>query len=117
MIEVRDGVQQVQSPVEFHSTVEFKELPLIYVQQSRNSSLVSVLNVTRLRFLNTTPITVTNLTNPQDGQEVKILGDGYTTLDNNSFIHTFTGSPKLLAANTVYTFVYFFPVWYEDKAP
>lgn len=74
----------------------------------------TVRNITRFRANNTGAVTVTNFDDGQDGQEIKILGDGFTTVDHGTTIFTNTGADKLLAANKVYTFTKFGTNWYEN---
>jgi hypothetical protein len=74
----------------------------------------SVLNVDRWQFINTNPLTVTNFLQGQEGQHIKVLGDGFTTIQNNTNIKTNTGADVLLASTTVYSFTRFNNVWYQD---
>lgn len=66
-------------------------------------------------YSHSSAVTVTNFKHGQDGQTIKILGNGNTTITNNANIKTNTGANKVLAANMVYTFTYFNKVWYEDS--
>jgi hypothetical protein len=79
-----------------------------------NSNNPSVKNVTRWVAANTDPINIIDFRDGQDGQEIKILGDGVTTVNDNVKIKTNTGANKLLAPLKVYTFTKFFDVWIED---
>lgn len=107
-------IQQVSNPVQFLSTVTFAELPENAVLTAQTgATTIPVLNTTRVRFVNTGAVTVTNLTGGQNGQQVLILGDGFTTLANNANIQTSTGANKLLVNNRVYSFVLFSNKWYE----
>jgi hypothetical protein len=114
-----DGIQvgevkQISSPIQFLSTVQFAELPANPVQTVQNTATTaSVLNITRLKFTNTVATTVTNFLSGQDGQNILVLGDGFTTIANNSNIQTTTGANKLLTANRVYSFTFFGTKWYE----
>jgi hypothetical protein len=74
----------------------------------------SVLNVERWKAANTGAINVTDFIDGQEGQEIKILGDGFTTVNHNVNIKTNTGANKLLAANKVYTFTRFGTLWVEN---
>lgn len=63
---------------------------------------------------NTGAVTVTKFDDGADCQELRILGDGFTTVANNANIKTNTGVNKLLAVNKVYRFTNFNGIWYED---
>jgi hypothetical protein len=107
-------IKQISNPIQFLSTVQFSELPSNPVQTPQNSATtVSVLNITRLKFTNTGAVTVTNFLSGQDGQNILILGEGFTTVANNANIQTSTGANKLLVANRVYSFTLFGAKWYE----
>jgi len=107
-------VERFTSPVEFAASVRFEQLPEVYVLTSKGSTTVSVLDTTRVLFSNTGAVSVTNFTGGQQGQEIKVLGDGFTTIVNSSLIRTNTGSNKLLAVNKVYTFTRFSASWVEN---
>ncbi len=64
----------------------------------------------RIQFVNTVATNVTDLTKAQDGQFVLLLGDGFTTLKNNSRL--VLGADQLLAANKVYSLLYLAGAWY-----
>ena len=105
---------QISNPVQFLSTVQFSELPQDQPQTVQPSNLTpSVLNITRLKLVNTGATTVTNFKFGQEGQNILILGDGFTTVANNTNIQTSTGANKLLVANRVYSFTLFGSKWYE----
>lgn len=110
------SIIRIADKVEFLESVTFAQLsesPVLSVTPA--STTVSVLNISALNFANTSPVTVTNLLNGQEGQVIKILGDGNTTLDHGANILTNTGADKLLAANKVYTFTLFGTTWVEDE--
>lgn len=65
--------------------------------------------------VNINPITITNFLKGQEGQYLRILGDGNTTIADNAFIRTNTGANKLLAADIVYRFSLIEGIWYEDE--
>jgi hypothetical protein len=105
----------VEDPVVFRSPVTFTELIESPISPVPFGALIpSVLNRTRLLFNNSAPTLVTNFTHGQEGQEIKILGDGQTTLDFGASIKTNTGVDKLLLVNKVYTFTLFNNVWIEN---
>ena len=108
-----EGVEFTE-PVKFLSSVSFSEVPETPVLLAQNSATsISLLNAQRVRFTNTGSVTVTAFTNGQEGQFVTILGDGFTTLANNTVIKTNTGAGKLLVVNQIYGFVLFNAVWIE----
>lgn len=102
--------------VQFDGNTKFTQLIETQVDKLDLANTTPVVtNITRFLALNTGPITVTNFLHGQSGQEIKILGDGYTTIAHNSSIATNTGANKLLAANKVYTFTLFANKWYENE--
>ena len=64
---------------------------------------------------NTGATTITNFIGGVDGQEIKVLGDGNTTVANNTTIKTNTGANKLLSATSYYTFLNHNGIWYEHS--
>lgn len=108
-------VLRITDPVEFVSTVTYAQIPEQPILTGpKTVTTISVLNVTRIRCSNTGAVTVTNFTGGQQGQEIKFLGDGFTTVANNTAIKTNTAANKLLATNKVYTFTLFGTVWVEN---
>lgn len=102
-------------PVDFLATVRLYQLienPIEVIDFVPTT--INVLNITRVELKNTTAVTVTNLIGSQEGQEVKILGDGYTTIQHGTNIFTNTAANKLLAVNKVYTFTKFSTGWIEN---
>lgn len=73
-----------------------------------------MLNLTRIVFANLAPVSVTDFLNAQEGQEIKVLGDGQTTIVHGTKIKTNTAANKLLAVNKIYTFTHFPPLWIEN---
>lgn len=60
---------------------------------------------------------VTDFKDAAEGQVIKILGDGVMTVAHNNNIKNNKqdpDNPKLLAADTIYTFTHIEGVWYED---
>lgn len=103
-------------PVKFLSTVSFSELPETPVLNAQPSAtVISVLNTEKVKFANTSSVTVTNFTDGQNGQTIKLFGDGFTTIANNANIKTSSGANTLLDANKVYTFTYIAPNWIQDS--
>jgi len=103
----------IPGTTEFTSQVTFQELPEQAVDQSRGNVTPSVLNKTRLIFLNPDVVIVTNILDAQEGQVIYLLGDGFTTIANNANIKTRTAANRLLANGLVYVFVYMNAQWRE----
>lgn len=102
-------------PINFLATVTYAQIAEQPIETvATGSTTVNVLNITRLVFENTVATTVTNFIGGQEGQELKILGDGYTTLQHGTNIFTNTAANKLLATNKVYTFTKFSSGWVEN---
>ena len=107
-LEIRDPVV-VKRPASFPGGIEKLVSPI--------QKLVNSVDVTHLDVLltqNTSAVTITSFTGGSEGQEIKILGDGFTTIANNSSIKTNTGANKLLQALKIYTFTLCLGVWYEN---
>lgn len=108
---------RLAAPVEFLSTVSFTELPEKEISSVEiGITTPNVLNRERIKFQNTGAVTVTNFLDGQEGQEITIKGDGFTTITHGSLIKTSTGANKLLSATKVYRFVRFGGVWIEQDA-
>lgn len=76
----------------------------------------SVLNLNKLKAVNTGPVTITYFDDSFDGHEIAILGDGHTTVQYNPVgIVTNTLADKLLTAKQVFRFTRYDSVWYEDS--
>jgi hypothetical protein len=102
-------------PKAIRERTDFLVLPIVYVNNIPLSDLTpSVLNCLLHNFSNVGATTVTNFTNGTEGQTIRIKGDGFTTIKNNTTIKTNTAADKLLAANTIYTLTLISGVWYED---
>jgi hypothetical protein len=120
-IELREGLSiptgeqiRVADPVRFEAQVEFAEIPEHPVStMGLSDTTPSVLNLLRIKFNNSVPITVTDLLDGQNGQQITILGDGKTTLQDNTRINTITGNDYLLATNTTYLFTFYDGVWVQ----
>jgi hypothetical protein len=74
----------------------------------------SVLNVNTWICNNTGAVTITNFTDGQNGQSIRVYGDGYTTIQNGTNIFTNIGADKLLATQAIYRFTFINSYWYED---
>jgi hypothetical protein len=106
---------QIADDVRFLGRVQFQNL----IEQSpsdipEGDTTPIVLNRTRLVCTNTGATSITQFKQGQEGQEIKILGDGFTTLVHGTYIKTNTAANKLLAVNKVYTFTRFNSLWIEN---
>jgi hypothetical protein len=64
---------------------------------------------------NTVANNVTYFDDGQDGQQIAVLGDGFTMVVHDvAKLKTNTGANKLLSADKVYRFTRFASVWIED---
>lgn len=107
---------EIADEILFQGPVVFAELPQQPISEiARLDTTPSVLNRTRLKTRNTVATSITNFLGGQDGQEIKILGDAFTTLVNGTFIKTNTAANKLLAVNKVYTFSLWSGIWIENS--
>lgn len=104
-------MDRFQDQVIFEGTTEFLQIPI------RRPT----------KFVGTTPNifgneywkadnngTITNFIKGAEGQTLRILGDGLTTVSHNTNIKTATAANELLNANVVYKFTLFDGIWYED---
>lgn len=81
---------------------------------SKLDTTPSVKNVRCWICQNVAPVSIVNFDDGQEGQTIKVLGDGQTSVDPAAgFIVTATGAVALMAAK-VYTFTMFNGIWYED---
>lgn len=103
-------------PIVFNTTVQFNILPTKQLGTfPKTVTTPYVTNLETWKFVNIGAVTVTNFLNGSTVQTIKILGDGNTTIANNTTILTNTGANKLLAVNKVYRFTLFGSVWIEDS--
>lgn len=99
----------------FTGIIRFFKLPVQFKGLLKIGSVTPIITDAETWIAqNTGPITITNLLGGYDGQQVRILGDGQTTMANNANIVTNTGANKLLASNKFYRFTLHNKVWYED---
>lgn len=74
----------------------------------------SVRNVKIWQAQNTGAITIIDFEDGQIGQDIWILGDGFTIIDDNTKIHTAAGGPLTLDAGQIHIFLkYDDGIWYE----
>jgi hypothetical protein len=78
------------------------------------STTLDVSNRELFICINTVGTTITNFLKGSNGRQIRLLGEGFTTIANNANIKTNTGANKLLAASKVYRFSLYNNVWYED---
>lgn len=90
-------------------------LPTQYVGKfAVGDTTPSVKNVRCWICQNIAPLSISNFDDGQEGQTLKILGDGQSSVDPAAgFIVTASGALALMAGH-VYTFTKFNGVWYED---
>lgn len=104
-----------EGPVRFLSRVSFEELPEAPVTQVQDSATTfSALNGTRFQFTNSGAVSVTDITDGQDGQLVLLLGDGQTTLVDNTRLEL--GANLLLAVDKIYPLMYMTSKWHTLSA-
>lgn len=103
-----------EDKVNLNGGVAFSILPDIYVDTLR-STTPSVANVTVFKGSGSV-VSITNFTKGVDGQTIRILGDGTTTIVHDATkICTNTGANKVLAVRKIYTFTLIDNIWYEDE--
>jgi len=106
---------EIVDEVLFQGPVTFAELPYQgFSILPLSNTTPSALNITRFKAANFAATSITNFLFGQDGQEIKILGDGSTTITHGTFIKTNTAANKLLVVDKVYTFTLFSVVWIEN---
>jgi len=94
----------------------FQLLPIEYVSDIiPGDTTPTVLNCKLFTLSNTAPLSITYFDDGADGQTIKLLGDGFTTLVNGTTLKTNTGANKLLLANIIYTLTLISGVWYENE--
>jgi hypothetical protein len=99
----------------FEDLIRFRILPFKGVDTLKvGSTTPSVANLETWIAANTGAITITNFMKGSVSQRLYILGDGFTSVANNTTIKTNTGAVKLLAVNKVYRFTLFNNIWIED---
>jgi hypothetical protein len=100
----------------FGGLITFTNRPKGIVSEFNDSETTpSVAGVT-LGICSGAVVTITDFLGGTDGESVKLLGDGTTTITNGTNIFTNTGANKLLAASKVYTFTYVDSLkqWFEN---
>lgn len=107
-------VPQVQREASIEGSVAPVVLPKDFVARlSKGNATPSVRNLVRLRAGGDT-VTITDFKEGQIGQSIKVLGDGFTTVESNAKIRR--AATGLLENEKVYTFTYYEDrIWYEDS--
>jgi hypothetical protein len=103
-----DPTERITIPneVHFENVVTFEQLvenPVLAAPVA--DATPSVLNTTRIKLTNTSPVTITNFREGQEGQTIYLIGDGQTSVAHNTDIKTHTGSTILLEIDKVYIFL------------
>ncbi len=103
IVRIREEIQQAPSSKLVLDKSFVRKQPVV--------TTLDFTNVEYVRLDNTGAVTVTGAKGGQDGQTVRILGDGQTTISHNAAVTkpaepflTNTGANKLLSANKVYRF-------------
>lgn len=110
----RTPVPQIQSETSFEAPQRPVVIPTDFVASLRKGEPEpSVRNLIRLRA-GGVAVTITNFLYGQNGQSIKILGDGVTEVENNTNI--VRNSTGVLELNKVYTFTRYGTKWIEDTA-
>ncbi|PIQ16432.1 MAG: hypothetical protein COW67_03020 [Flavobacteriales bacterium CG18_big_fil_WC_8_21_14_2_50_32_9] len=98
----------------FEAPITFLTLPKRFVGKlAKSDTTPKVRNVEHWVTKNTVPVTVTDFLDGQEGQSLKIVGDGMTTLQHTPNIFTKGGANLLLAANTLYILEFIQGKWYQ----
>jgi len=108
VIPARTTQEEIIESPKTHNVLDYE-----YVKHMSGAT-PSVENIRFFKGTNTGAVTVTQFEDGQQGQVIKILGDGQMTITHGANIKTNTAANKLLAANKVYTFTRIDNVWYEN---
>lgn len=108
------GIRVQSQPTQTDVAEQSSVLPFYYIGKLKKGSVTpSVKNTERWDCVNTGAVTITNFLDGQPGQTLYLLGDGFTTIANNTKLAPNTGAAKLLAANKLYVFQLRNGVWTE----
>lgn len=108
-------IQRVTDEQIFVAPVQFSILPRVNITRIKAGvTTPNVQNCSVFLCENGGALTIVDFLGGADGQDIRIKGDGFTTIANNTKIKTNTAANKLLAANKIYRFTYINGVWYED---
>lgn len=108
------STQTIRDRTTFTGGVSFPVLPDSNNSESLGDTIPAISNINFLKFTNSAPLTVTYFKGGREGTPLSILGDGFTSIDNNTAIKTNTGGAKLLSAAKIYRFTCLNGIWYED---
>jgi len=86
-------------PNSVFNQTQFQVAPTRFIARSLGETVIKVSNLDNVLFENVAPVTVTDFASAAPGQIISILGDGQTTIDNNTRIVTNTGADLLLDAD------------------
>jgi hypothetical protein len=104
--------QFVNETTVFNSPVSFNILPRRNIDKfPLAATIINANNIEHFTTHNTGAVTVTEFTKGTRGQEITLLGDDNTTIQENASIITNIGD-ILLEAGHVYKFVNFDEIWY-----
>lgn len=109
------GIDQVNTEQVINAPQTKNVLDKQFVKTLRGEVNPSVRNIEKFTCKNTSPLTILKFKDGQNGQSITILGEGFTSIDNNATIRTNTGAAKLLLDSKVYRFTNFEGIWYEDE--
>ncbi len=107
------ALKQFFDDIQFLGRTYFTVLSDKTIQTSKGIAVPNVSGLNMLVFNSTTPQNVTNFMGGADGQNLKVIGDGQTTVKNNTTIKTNVFGDKLLLA-VCYEFIYYNGIWYEQ---
>lgn len=104
-----------QDDVTFRGSVQFLNLPKNPSSILKAISIPVVSNLS-LVICSGSIINITNFKGGSEGQMLRVLGDGKTTIKNNTHIATSIAGDKLLIKDVIYTFTYIDSLqkWFES---
>lgn len=106
----------IQEDTTFQGLVYFLVLPFVASDTFKNTATPNVFGRAVFKASGSV-VTITNFLNGSDGQTIRIIGDGTTTIQNNTNIITNpAGTDIVLNSNVVYRFTYLksTETWYGD---
>jgi len=103
---------RIADPVRFENVVQFAELPEQPLEEVETGvTVVDVLNRTRFHFSNLAKTVITNFVNGQEGQEIILLGEGFTEIANNTNIVNHSASDVKLTNGAAHKWCYMLGKW------
>lgn len=104
----------INEPIIINAQSVFNVLPKRNIDKAPvGNTIIRVGNIEHITTHNTGAVTVTDFSYGADGQEIVLLGDGNTTVQENLNIVTNVGD-LLLEVGKVYRFVNFQNIWYYE---